>query len=400
MNSGVAASSLDVADRDPREAMLGRLVGFGRYARASGLSVGTGRILSFCRAAAALDAVDREDLRLAARSTLVSRPEDFAALDAAFDRYFDMSGRGRSLARTTEGATTTPPRGRAEQAADTPRSIVTASTWSPGPVDDATDEGAAIRVRASEAEALRRKDFGDLTEDERRAAFALIRRMAPSLPERPSRRYRPGPRGSRFDLRGTLRRSLRTEGEPFRRAWKQRQTKRRSLVLLVDVSGSMAPYGRPLVEFAHAASLAGRRVEVFAFGTRLTRITGALRSRDPGEALAAVGQAVVDWEGGTRIGDSVKHLVDMWSSRSALRGSLVVLCSDGLERGDPEVLAAQMARLARLSHRIVWVNPLKGSPLYEPLARGMAASLPFVDVFLPGHNLESLDALGRAVSGH
>ena len=284
----MAASSLDLADRGPRDAMLGRLVGFGRYVRASGLTVGTGRILSFCRAAAALDAFDREDLRLAARSTLVSRPEDLAALDAAFDRYFDMSVRGPSLGRTPEKANATPPRhGPDRQRSDTPRSIGAASTWSPRQVDDVTDEGAAIRVRASEAETLRRKDFGDLTEDERRAAFALIRRMALSMPERPSRRYRSGPKGSRFDLRGTIRRSLRTEGEPFRRAWKQRQSKRRPLVLLVDVSGSMAPYSRPLVEFAHSASLAGRRVEVFAFGTRLTRITRALRSRDPGEALAA-----------------------------------------------------------------------------------------------------------------
>jgi hypothetical protein len=160
----------------------------------------------------------------------------------------------------------------------------------------------------------------------------------------------------------------------------------------------MAPYGRPLVEFAHAASMAGRRVEVFAFGTRLTRITRVLRSRDPGEALRAVAAEVADWEGGTRIGESIGQLLDGWSSRSALRGSLVLLCSDGLERGDPGFLAQQMGRLARLAHRIVWVNPLKGSPRYEPLARGMAASLPFVDVFLPGHNLESLEALGRTVS--
>src|SRR3989449_4632277 len=160
----------------------------------------------------------------------------------------------------------------------------------------------------------------------------------------------------------------------------------------------MAAYSHPLIEFAHAAALAGDRVEVFCFGTRLTRITRALRIRDPSRALAAVGSAVADWESGTRIGDSLKELLDAWATRSALRGSVVVLCSDGLERGDPELLARHMERLSRLAHRLVWVNPLKGSPRYEPLARGMATALPFVDIFLPGHNLESLEALSAAVA--
>ena len=200
-------------------------------------------------------------------------------------------------------------------------------------------------------------------------------------------------------MRRTLRRSLRTEGEPFRRAWQDRRSRPRPLVLLLDVSGSMAPYSRPLLEFAHAAAQTGRRVEVFCFGTRLTRITRWVRARDPDEAFAAVGRAVADWEGGTRIGDSLKELLDEWSARSALRGSVVVLCSDGLERGDPDVLARQIARLGRLVHRLVWVNPLKGSPRYEPLARGMAAALPHIDVFLPGHNLASLEALAEAVAG-
>ena len=170
------------------------------------------------------------------------------------------------------------------------------------------------------------------------------------------------------------------------------------MVLILDVSGSMSPYARPLVEFAHAAARAGRKVEAFAFGTRLTRITPVLRSREPDEVMAAVAKRVADWEGGTRIGESLKELLDGWASHSALRGSVVILCSDGLERGDPELLTRQMQRLARLAHRLVWVNPLKGSPRYEPLARGMAASLPFVDVFLPGHDLESLEALSAAVA--
>jgi len=377
---------------------LHRLVGFGRSLRDAGLPVGTGRVLAFCRAAVALDPFDREDLRLAARTTLVSRHEDLPTVDALFHRYFEDGAAATS--QPPDGAPPTPratanPR---SPGGDEPEGVVVAASWRGANAEEELEGESAIRVVASDAEVLRRKDFADLTDDERRAALALVRRLAFAIPSRHSRRYQPSPSGDRFDFRRTIRQSLRTEGEPFRRRWKARRTRPRSLVLILDVSGSMAPYSRPLVEFAHAAVRAGRRVEVFCFGTRLTRITRAVRSRHPGDALASVGAAVTDWEGGTRIGESLKELLDGWASRSALRGSVVVLCSDGLERGDPELLARQMQRLARLAHRLVWVNPLKGSPRYEPLARGMAASLPFVDVFLPGHDLESLEALSAAVT--
>jgi uncharacterized protein with von Willebrand factor type A (vWA) domain len=159
----------------------------------------------------------------------------------------------------------------------------------------------------------------------------------------------------------------------------------------------MAPYTRAHVQLGFAAMAAGRRVEVFCFGTRLTRVTRTLRTKDPDGAMHEVGRLVADREGGTRIGESLKALLDEWSQRAALRGAVAVICSDGLERGEPEFMRDQMARLRRLVHRIVWVNPLKGSPRYEPLARGMAAALPSIDVFLPGHNLESLEELSRAL---
>ena len=219
------------------------------------------------------------------------------------------------------------------------------------------------------------------------------------MPAERTRRTRPAAKGASFDLRRTLRRSLRTQGEPFDRAWRARKSRTRPLVLLLDISGSMAPYSRALMQFAYAAMAAGRRVETFCFGTRLTRVTRILRTKDPDRALHEIGSQVQDWEGGTRIGESLKALLDGWSQRAALRGAVVVLCSDGLERGDPELLKAQMARLRRLAYRVVWVNPLKGSPRYEPLARGMAAALPNVDVFLSGHNLESLEHLGRVLGG-
>ncbi|MFM7718553.1 MAG: vWA domain-containing protein, partial [Actinomycetota bacterium] len=171
----------------------------------------------------------------------------------------------------------------------------------------------------------------------------------------------------------------------------------RPLVFLLDVSGSMAPYARALLQFGFAAMAVGRRVEVFCFGTRLSRVTRSLRTRDPDRALREIGEQVTDWEGGTRIGESLQSLLEEWSQRTALRGAVVVICSDGLERGDPDVLRAQMARLRRLAHRVVWVNPLRGDPRYEPLARGMAAALPSIDAFLAGHNLESLEELSRAI---
>jgi uncharacterized protein with von Willebrand factor type A (vWA) domain len=376
--------------------VLRRLIGFGRYLRSSGLPVGTGRVLTFCRAAALLDPTNREDLRRAARATLVSRPDDLRALDEAFDRYFaDRDPLAQQAAASGDGA----PSARSDEPLSTEeRFVIPSVSWSAAGLDEEAEEEAAIRIVASEAETLRTKDFAALTDEERHTVFELIRSLAFTTPLRETRRYRPARNGERFDLRRTLRKSLRTEGEPFDRAWRRRRMKRRPLVLVLDVSGSMSPYGRPLIEFAHAAARAGRRVEVFCFGTRLTRVTRILRARDPGDALAAVGAAVTDWEGGTRIGASLKELLDRWAPRAALRGSVVILCSDGLERGDPELLSRQMRRLARLAHRVVWLNPLKGSPRYEPLARGMAASLPFVDVFLPGHNLESLEALAGAVA--
>jgi uncharacterized protein len=385
----------DRASADPTAAAIRRLVGFGRYLRRTGLAVGPGRVLTFCRATAALDAFDPEEVRLAARATLVSRPEDFPPLDEAFERYF----RGGAVKPEPSGRDGRPPTDpsdhRTESDDETPPP---SAGWSTADIEEDTEGETAVRMVASAAEVLRTKDFAEMTEAERRDALALIRRLAPVIPLRSSRRYRAAPTGPRFDLKRTLRQSLRTEGEPFGRAWKERQTRPRPLVLLLDVSGSMAPYSRAMVEFAHAATVAGRRVEAFAFGTRLTQITRHLRRRDPWQALAAVGATVLDWEGGTRIGDSLKELLEGWAARSALRGSVVVLCSDGLERGDPEVLARQVLRLSRLAHRLVWVNPLKGSPRYEPLARGMAAALPFVDVFLPGHNVASLEALAEAVA--
>jgi uncharacterized protein len=377
---------------------LERLIGFGRELRRRGLNVGTGRIVTFCRSAAALGALDRTGLYWAGRSSLISRPEDAQAFDATFDEWF------RDGIRVELDLGTHVPGAGLERDLDELKSLtveedrVVAKEWRALDESDEPEGEAAIRIVASAVELLREKSFADLTEEERVRVARVIRRLAVAVPRRRTRRFRPAPGGARFDVRRTLRRSLRTHGEPFHRAWRDRGVRTRPLVLILDVSGSMSPYARALLQFAFAAMATGRRVEVFCFGTRLTRVTRTLKTKDPDRAMHEIGRQVADWEGGTRIGASLKTLLDEWGQRAALRGSVAVICSDGLERGEPELLRDQMARLRRLAHRVVWVNPLKGSPRYEPLARGMAAALPSIDVFLPGHNLESLEELSRALA--
>jgi uncharacterized protein with von Willebrand factor type A (vWA) domain len=371
-----------------------RLVGFGRLLRARDLPVGTGRILAFCRAVAALGRFDRDSLYLAGRLTMVARKQDFAVYDDAFQQWFPQA-RDRLLA---ELAGWTPRAREADQEIDLLVGEALSEEEAAAGESDEVEERVTVGLVASGAEVLRAKSFEDLSEAERHDADAAIRRLTVMLPLRRARRYRAAPRGRRFDLRRTVRASLRTQGEPFRRAWRNRRSKRRPLVLLLDVSGSMSSYSRALLQFGFAAVRAGQSVEVFAFGTRLTRLTRSLRRSEPDVAMRQVADSVIDWEGGTRIGASLKELLDRYGQQAWMRGSVVVLCSDGLERGDPVVLAAQMARLGRVAHRLVWVNPLKGSPRYQPLARGMAAALPHVDSFLPGHNLQSLESLCEVLS--
>jgi uncharacterized protein with von Willebrand factor type A (vWA) domain len=322
-----------------------RLVAFARALRAEGLAVGPGRVLEFCRAAAELPP---EGLYWAGRLTLVARPQEIPVYDRVFRGVLEEE----------------PP---------------------PRPVTVVEEEVSL----ASREELLRTKSFADLSREELGEVAELMRRLRLNVPTRRTRRREPAHRGDP-DLRRTLRRSFRTGGEPVERFWRERRRRRRRLVLLLDVSGSMADYSRALVLFARAALQADARWEAFCFGTRLTRVTKALAVGDPKEALRRAAAEVVDWNGGTRIGDAVRAL----TRTNVVRGAVVVICSDGLDVGEPELLREEMARLGRLAHRVVWLNPLKEDPAYEPLARGMNAALPHVDVFLSGHNLASLEAAG------
>ena len=268
-------------------------------------------------------------------------------------------------------------------------------------MDDADEETESDRdvtsVRYSKVEILGSKDFAQCTDGELDELYEIILRMRIGGAKRPCRRREPSARRGYPDLRRTVREALRTGGEPMYRMFTETGERQRRLVLLLDVSGSMEPYTRALVRFVHAAMVGCHDVEAFALGTRLTRLTRELSTRDPDAALSAAALAVADWSGGTRLGDGLREFNDSWGVRGMARGATVVVLSDGWDRGTPEVMDEQMARLSRVAHQVVWVNPLKASPGYEPLARGMAAALPYVDRFLEGHSLESLRSLAAAL---
>lgn len=251
---------------------------------------------------------------------------------------------------------------------------------------------------ASNIDLLRHKSFAACTEEELEALRRIMARIRLNPPQRRTRRTRTARSGRNPDLRRTIRESLRTHGEMVDLYWRQRRVRMRPLTLILDISGSMADYSRALLQFAYSAKRASKgasqKVEVFCFGTRLTCITKSLQTRRPDEALAQAAKIVLDWEGGTRIGDCIDGFVRHWGRRGACRGGVVVICSDGLDRGDPEVLATAMERLSRLCHHIVWMNPHKGDNLqYQPQTVGMMVAYPHIDVLLSGHDLSSLEEL-------
>jgi uncharacterized protein with von Willebrand factor type A (vWA) domain len=248
---------------------------------------------------------------------------------------------------------------------------------------------------------LRAKDFAAMTPAELERVRELIAEIASGRPQRSTRRLRRHHRGRKLDLRLTIRESLATAGDPFRRELRTRARVPRKVVVLCDVSGSMEAYARALLLYVHSVRASGKGVEAFVFGTRLTRLTPELDSRDPERAIDEASRRVVDWCGGTRIGGSLKAYNDEWGRRGVTRGAVVVIASDGWEREETGagLLGREMARLAREAYAVVWVNPLKGDPRYEPLAAGMRAALPHVDRFLPGHNVASLQQLSGVLGG-
>jgi uncharacterized protein len=365
----------------PANAVVRHIVTFGRVLREVGVEVGPGRVGDALRGLDSVGLARQDDVYWTLRQTLVSRVEDLETFDIAFSSWFLGAAGAQPKPQATK-----PPKGERRKGGEP----------GPGPEID----GGETEVGGWNAEELlRTKDFGSMTPDELTRAKKLIQAIALARPRRRTRRLRPDAKGHALDVRALIRASLSTGGDPVRRTFRSRGDAPRKLVLILDVSGSMDAYARAMLLYMHAASGAGRRVEAFAFGTRLTRLTPELGSRDPETAFAAASKRVVDWSGGTRIGESLKTYNDEWGRRGLTRGAVVVILSDGCERGETRLVGGEMERLARQAFAVVWVNPLKGHPAYEPQAGGMRAALPYVDRFLPGHDVASLEDLGRVLGG-
>jgi hypothetical protein len=371
---------LEVADETPFVRML---VDFGEGLRRAGLPLGSGDLLTYCGAMAALNPGDLLDLYWAGRTTLVTRRDHIPVYDEVFRRFFLDGG----------GAVPEQLKLALKQSTIENQSVIEVPATEPGRLGK-DEEEAKLGLMASDMELWRHKSFAACTDDELAALRRIMVRTRVIPPRRRTRRTNSTSSGSRPDLRRTVRTTLRTHGEPSELFWRQRRLKMRPLVLILDVSGSMADYSRNLVQFAYSTRRAASRVEVFCFGTRLTRITRALAKRRPDDALDDAARSVFDWEGGTRIGYAIDTFVREWGRRGMSRGAIVVICSDGLDRGDPALLAGAMERLSRLSHKVVWMNPHKGdNPDFQPTTLGMMVAAPFVDLTLSGHDLASLEEL-------
>ncbi|MFL5758487.1 MAG: vWA domain-containing protein [Thermomicrobiales bacterium] len=406
--------------RSPEEVrasrLLANLLTFGRDLRRAGMPVGSGQLMSLVEATSEIDCRRREDFYHASRATLVNSPEQIPVFDAAFAHFW------RNLQRPTpeeeQSADSLPeqPNMADMLAPDQPKE----GNKTPGAPGEAASERMILAVEEAEGneegeseehdvppedvlvfsarEVLRKKDFAHFSPEEIAEARRIIESMSWRLGTRKTRRREKSNLGEFIDYRATLRRSMRHAGVPLELRRRRRKERMRPLVLICDISGSMDRYSRLLLRFVHALELGLESVEVFVFSTRLTRITRELHRRDVDDAIADVVKSVDDWSGGTRIGEAIKTFNYKWARRVLRSGATVVMISDGWDRGEPALLASEMARLQRSCRRLIWLNPLLGAPGYQPLTQGIRAALPFVDAFLPIHNLQSLEALADLLS--
>ncbi len=367
--------------RSPDEVLLG----FTRALRAAGVPVTPDRAQGFLTAVATVGLDDRQATYWAGRATLCGSPDDLARYDQVFAAWFDpRDGLPRARPRETPRPATAHLLPDAE-----------------GASGEGDGEEDVVRAAASASEVLRHRDVATLDAAEKRRLDAMFARLSLRPPGRRTARHRRWHRG-RLDASRTLRASLRQLGEPAEIAWRRRGVRPRRVVLLVDVSGSMSAYADALLRLAHrltqCARATGGTVETFTVGTRLTHVTRALRSPDADRAIVAAGEVVPDWSGGTRLGETLRVFLDRWGQRGMARGAVVVVFSDGWERGDAELLGEQMARLRRVAHRVIWVNPHRGKAGYEPLQGGVVAALPHCDDFLAGHSLATFADLTEVIA--
>jgi len=363
--------------REPDEILLG----FTRALRAAGVPVTQDRAHGFLAAVAIVGLDDATATYVAGRATLCASPDDLARYDQVYEAYFNARD---GLPRPKQ----------AEDGVPTFAGMPLAE--GDGAADGQTDD-PVVRAMASDTEVLRHRDVASLSAAEKARLAGMFATLRPRNPRRRTSRHQRWHRGT-IDAPRTLRASLKQMGEPADIAWRRRGNKPRRVVLLVDVSGSMSGYADALLRLAHRLTQGGGAVETFTVGTRLTHITRALHGKDAERALVAAGETVPDWSGGTRLGETLKIFLDRWGQRGLARGAVVVVFSDGWERGDPAALAEQMARLKRIAHRVVWVNPHRGKQGYEPVQQGVVAALPYVDDFVAGHSLATYAELVEVVA--
>ena len=382
---------------NPRGYLLGHILRFGQMLRLMGIAVSLRQVLDLVEATQYVPITEQLNFYCAARALLVNRREDLPVFDQAFEIFWrsinpsqsGQKGSGKGKRARLPGEPDAGPPGDEE-----------GGSIEQAPGEGESEQAMAVRIaRYSPMEILRHKDFGEMSWEEIQAAKRAIASLDWKLGERRTRRYRPGHKG-RLDLRRVMRDNLSKGGEPMLLAYRTRAYHPRPLVVLCDVSGSMERYSRMLLNFIHALThgLTGVDVEAFVFGTRLTRITHHLRHKDVDESMDQVGKAVLDWSGGTRIGEAIKTFNFHWARRVLGRGAVVLIISDGWDRGDVDLLTRELARLQRSAYRLMWLNPLMGVREYQPSQRGMAAALDYVDDLLPGCNLASLEQLAEVLS--
>jgi hypothetical protein len=376
--------------------ILHNLLLFGRLLRGLGLDVNPGRMLDLVRVLDLIGLQRKADVREAMRSLLVHKREEFALFDTAFEAFW-RDGLGEWKDVDLDAFNRKPPRPKRPRTTPPPLNEQDAEDDAPNHQSPITNQPILMVTRTySDREVLRYKNFGELSGEELDAIKRLMRELVWGLGERQTRRYKLG-KGALFDIRRTIRRNLKHGGELVQWDTRMPRIKPRPLVIIADISGSMERFTRLLLHFVYSLveGLTNQTVESFVFSTRLTRITRQLRHRDVDTALSNVSKVVTDWNGGTRIGECIKTFNFAWGRRALGHGAVVLVISDGWDRGDPRLLGDEMARLQRSCHRLIWLNPLLGSPEYEPLTRGMQAALPYCDEFLPVHNLKSLEELAE-----
>lgn len=372
----------------PGHAFLGNCLLFIRMLRHAGIPIGLDQTLAFARALEWINIGSRDEMYYTARALLISHYEHLRLFEAIFSRFW----RSPTLAERRQKQTM--PRAPRHKIHTQPFTIVTYMAHK-ARLDDPEIDIADKSGTASDAEVLQRKDFSEMTPEERDRIKRMIQQMRWRMSLRKTRRRRPDRRGDMLHMRAVLRDAARHDGIPARLLWQRRTVKQRPLVIIADISGSMEKYARLLIQFLYSVTHSLQRVECFVFGTRLTRITDQLKVRNIDQALDQAAREVVDWAGGTRIGASLQSFNRMWGRRVLGRGAVVLLISDGWEQGDTRLLTVEVRRLQRRCYRLIWLNPLLGREAYQPRVGGMQAVLPHIDDFLPIHDFQSLEALAQ-----